>query len=184
MERFAATARKDRYGRRINRDHSPVLLRIVPWGSILIASVLPFFVMTASIPLVPPLGFLFLLAWRFVRPGVLPIWAGFPLGAWADLFSGQPFGCYIVLFSLALIAVEAIDLRFPWRDFAQDWAMASVIILIFLALGALLSGASVSLPMVFGMIPQAALSILAFPVIARMVAGLDRLRLLRVRVIG
>ena len=32
--------------------------------------------------------------------------------------------------------------------------------------------------------PQAVLSILAFPVIARIIGGLDRLRLLRVKVLG
>ncbi|ABC63248.1 rod shape-determining protein MreD [Erythrobacter litoralis] len=184
MERLAEKARADQYGRRINRDHSPLLLTIIPWGSILIASVLPFFVVTASIPLVPPLGFLFLLGWRLVRPGVLPVWAGFPLGLWADLFSGQPFGCSIVLYSLALIAIEAIEARFPWRDFAQDWAMATLILLAFLTIGAILSGADVSMPMLIGLVPQALLSIFVFPIIAVMVAGLDRLRLLRVRVIG
>lgn len=184
MERLSQAARQDRYGRRINRDHSPVLLAIVPWGSILLASVLPFFVVTASIPLVPPLGLLFLLAWRLVRPGVLPIWAGFPLGLWADLFSGQPFGCSILLYSIALIVIEAVELRFPWRDFAQDWIVAVFVILAFLALSAAFSGASLSMPMFIGLAPQAAVSILSFPIIARFVAGLDRVRLLRVRVIG
>ena len=183
MARFA-TSRRDQYGSRINRTHSPVLLQLVPWGTIMLAAILPFFLVSAGIPLVPPLALLFLLGWRLVRPGVIPVWAGFPLGLWTDLFSGQPFGCSVVLFSLTLLAIEAIETRFPWRDFRQDWWAASLAIFANIFFGAAFSGSQLDLVLFAVIMPQVLLSVLAFPIVARMVAGLDRLRLLRVRVIG
>lgn len=179
-----AAARRDQYGSRINRDHSPVLLVLVPWGSIMLAAVLPFFLLTSAIPLVPPLALLFLLAWRLVRPGVLAVWAGLPLGLWTDLFSGQPFGFSVLLFSLALLAIELLESRFPWRDFVQDWMTATLAILGYLVAGVVFSGANVTGLTLAAVTPQALLSILAYPIVARMVAALDIVRLLRIKVVG
>ncbi|RDC59886.1 hypothetical protein HME9302_01083 [Alteripontixanthobacter maritimus] len=184
MERLNPRSRSDAYGRRINRDHSPLLGYIVPWLSILIAIVLPIFVMATPGPLMPPLGFLMLVAWRLLRPGLFPVWAGFPLGLVDDLFSGQPFGSGILLWSLAMLAIEIIESRFPWRSFWQDWFAAVVLVIAYLLAAFLLSGAPIGLPALIVLAPQLLLSVLAYPIIARMVAFLDRLRLMRVRTIG
>lgn len=181
MERLNPASRRDRYGRRINRDHSPILLALVPWGSIMLMAMLPFLVVTASLPLMPPLALLFLLAWRLVRPGVLPVWAGLPLGLWVDLFSGQPFGCSVLLFSLTLLGIEVLESRFPWRDFWQDWAIAAVAIIAYVVLGAAFSGASVQPVGIPAIFPQIAMAILAYPAVARLTASLDVVRLWRVR---
>ena len=182
IERLSNNSRRDRYGSRINRDHSRILANVVPWLSILVGSMLPFLAMVSAIPLVPPLGFLMMLAWRLVRPGLLPVWAGFPLGLFDDLFSGQPLGSGIVFFSVTMLAIEAFETRFPWRSFWQDWLAASLAIMVAIVGAALLSGADVSLLAIIATGPQILLSILIFPVIARIVAVLDRLRLLRFRV--
>ncbi len=76
-----------------------------------------------------------LIAWRLVRPGLLPLWIGMPLGAFDDLFSGQPFGSAIMLWSLAMLALEAVEARFPWRNVWQDWAAAAALIAAYLILG-------------------------------------------------
>ncbi|GAA4037857.1 rod shape-determining protein MreD [Parerythrobacter jejuensis] len=184
MEQLNPRSRSDAYGSRINRDHSPLLLYIVPWGSILLACLLPFLPLTSAIPILPPLGLLFLLAWRLVRPGLMPVWAGFPLGLWNDLFSGQPFGCSILLFSVALLAIEAVEARFPWRSFRENWITAGLVIAVFLVVGMAFSGGEVTFIALIALGPQLLLSILAFPPIARLVAGLDRFRLVRIRVVG
>lgn len=183
MEHAHATSRRDQYGRRINRDHSPIRLFLVPWGSILLAAIIPFFLLTSAIPLVPPLALLFMLAWRLVRPGVLPVWAGLPLGLWVDLFSGQPFGFSVLLFSISLLAIEALESRFPWRDFAQDWVTASLAIVGYIGFGVVFSGANVTAVTLVAVLPQALLSILTYPIVARMVAALDIIRLSRTRVV-
>lgn len=183
-EQLNPRSRRDPYGSRINREHSPVLAHAIPWMTMLAASVLPVFFMASAIPFIPPLGFMMLIAWRLVRPGLLPVWAGLPLGLFNDLFSGQPFGSAAFLWSLALLAIEGIDARFPWRGFLQDWLVASALIAAFLLLGGLASGATPGLMTVKALWLQALLSVLVFPIIARMIARLDRLRLTRWRMVG
>lgn len=181
MERLDPRARSDIYGRRINRAPYPWRVRSVPYVSIMLASLLPVLLVADTMPLLPSFGFLLLLAWRMVRPGLLPLWAGAPLGAFDDLYSGQPFGCAIFLWSLALIAIELIETRFPWRGFWQDWFTASVIALVYWMATLLFSGAKVTTEMLAVAAPQALLSVLLYPIIARLVAGLDRFRLARAR---
>lgn len=179
MEQLNPHARRDRYGSRINRTHSPVLAGTVPWASIVLASVVQILPVASGAPLLPPLGFLVLLCWRFVRPGLLPVWAGFPLGLFDDLVSGQPFGSAILLWSVTLLVIELIETRLPWREFRLDWMLAVTIIAVYLLAAAILSGAPVTWPMLLMLVPQFLLSALIYPILARMVAGLDRLRLIR-----
>ncbi len=174
-------ARRDAFGSKINRDHSPLLAFGVPWLSILLASLTPLLPIIAPAPLVPPLAFMLMLAWRLMRPGLLPSWAGLPLGAFDDLFSGQPFGSGILLFSLTLIGIELLDARFPWRSFWQDWIIAIAVIAAYLVLAALVSGAHPNRGVFIALVPQGLLAVVMFPIVARIVSLLDRLRLLRVR---
>ncbi|MXO93235.1 rod shape-determining protein MreD [Erythrobacter arachoides] len=184
MERLSSSARHDRFGSKINRDHSPVLAFGIPWLTILLASLVPLLPVIAPAPLLPPFGFIALLAWRMARPGLLPLWAGLPLGLFDDLYSGQPLGSGILLFSLTMIAIEMIEMRFPWRGFWQDWAVASVFIVLYIGLCALFSGTPLSLSQTPLLLPQLGLSILLFPMVARLVTALDNLRLKRVRRFG
>lgn len=184
MERINPRSRSDNYGSRINRDHSQILAAMVPWLSIMLGSLLAFFPIATALPLFPPLGFLLLLAWRLQRPGLLPVWAGFPLGMWDDLLSGQPFGSAILFWSLALIAVEVIETRFPWRNFRLDWATASAILVVYLVAAALFSGAGATERMFVALLPQMLLSVLLYPAVSGIVSRLDRFRLMRVKVIG
>ncbi|PKP97009.1 MAG: rod shape-determining protein MreD [Alphaproteobacteria bacterium HGW-Alphaproteobacteria-15] len=184
MEQFDPRARSDIYGQRINRAPSPLRARSVPYLSIMIASVIPVVLIADVMPLVPPLGFLLLLGWRMVRPGLLPLWAGAPLGAFDDLFSGQPFGSAILLWSLAMIAIEIIETRFPWRGFWLDWLTAGLMAVGYWLGTLLASGAPVTPEMLLVALPQALLAILLYPIMARMVASLDRFRLARARKIA
>ena len=183
MERNDPRARSDAYGSRINRSHSPLLANFIPWASIVNASILPIFPIAAALPMVPPFGLLMLLGWRLVRPGLLPVWAGLPLGLVDDLFNGQPFGFAILTWSLILIAVELIETRLPWRAFWQDWFTAGILILLYLFAGWLLSGGQPNLHSLIALVPQAVLTILLFPIAARLVAMLDRMRLTRWRAV-
>jgi rod shape-determining protein MreD len=174
-------ARRDAFGTKINRDHSTLLAFGVPWLSILLASLTPLLPIIAPAPIVPPLAYMLLLAWRLMRPGLLPPWAGLPLGAVDDLFSGQPFGSGILLFSLTLIGIGMLDVRFPWRSFWQDWLIAMAVMAAYLVVAMLVSGAHVDRATPLALVPQFGLSVLMFPIIARIVSMLDRLRLLRIR---
>lgn len=184
MKERNSSTRRPLAGRTINRDHSPFLAQSIPLLTIMLGSLAPLAPIVATGPVMPPFGFMLLLAWRIVRPGVLPLWIGLPLGAFDDLFSGQPFGSAIMLWSVAMLALEAIDARFPWRGFWQDWISAAALLAAYLAISALFSGGGFDPWHLRLILPQLLLSILLFPIIARMVALFDRIRLYKVRVIA
>ena len=165
-------------GRRINRAPSSVLVFGVPWLTVMLASMAPAWPLIASAPLLPPLGFMMLLAWRQVRPGLLPVWAGLPLGFYDDVFSGQPFGSAVLLWSLALIGFEVLERRFPWRDFWHDWALAVTVLLAYLVSGAIFANAAGASTHLVLVLPQFAIASLLYPLTGRIVGACDRFRLL------
>lgn len=184
MERLNPSARADRYGSRINRVQSPWRARLVPYITIILGSLLPVLFLADVMPIVPPVAFLFLIGWQIMRPGLLPLWVGVPLGLFDDLFSGQPVGSAIMLWSITMIALELIETRFPWRGFWQDWFTASLAIVLYILSAMAISGASITPHQLLASVPQIALSVLLYPLFARLVARLDRFRLSRSRRIG
>jgi rod shape-determining protein MreD len=174
----------DQFRKRINRAPSPLLARGIPWLTVMLASLLPVCLVIASAPVLPPFGFLVLLAWRQLRPGLLPVWAGFPLGFFDDLFSGQPFGTAMMLWSAATLALDLIEARFPWRSFVLEWLVAAGFMCVYVPLCLLLAniaGASSPLTVI---VPQIVLAILVYPLVGRAVALADRFRLLPFMDIG
>lgn len=166
---------------RINRAPSPLLALTVPWLSVVLASVLPTLPTIASAPLLPPFGFLVFIAWRQLRPGLLPVWSGLPLGFIDDLYSGQPMGSAVLLWSSATIALEIIEARLPWRHFAMEWVVACGMIVGYLGLSLALSNAAGGSAPFVVLMPQLLLSILLYPLVGRVVSALDRFRLLAIR---
>jgi rod shape-determining protein MreD len=85
----------------------------------------------------------------------------------------------MLLWTATFLALDLIDARLGFRDYWMDWLIAAAM-LIFQILGgwyiALLMGADVRFAV---MLPQIGLSVLAYPVAARIVLGLDRWRLMR-----
>lgn len=164
-------------GQRINRAPSQVLAHGTPWLSIMLASLLPGWLLIASAPVMPPLGLLTFVAWRQLRPGLLPVWSGLPLGLFDDLFSGQPFGSAAMLWSAIAIVLDVIEARLPWRDFLTEWLVAGGLIVayIVLCLGlANLAGAGAHFQVI---LPQVVISVLAYPLVGRFVATADHFRL-------
>lgn len=174
----------DRFRPRINREPSPVLARAIPWLTVCLGTLSPTWPIIASAPVVPPLGFLFLLAWRQMRPGLLPIWAGLPLGMFDDLYSGQPFGSAILLWSLAMMTLDAIETRFPWRNFGIDWLEASGLIIAYQLLTLGFANAAGASAHAIVILPQTITAILLYPLCGRAIAVFDRFRLLPFRVIA
>lgn len=162
---------------RINRVPSPLIARGLPWLSIALASIVPGWLMIASAPILPPFGFLAYVAWRQMRPGLIPIWAGMPLGLIDDLYSGQPFGSAIFLWSLAAIAIDLVEERLPWRNFATEWLLAMGLVITYILGSCLLANLAGAFAPLHVIVPQLVLSIFAFPLVGRLVAMLDRLRL-------
>lgn len=172
----------DPFRKKINRAPSPLVAVVVPWLTVMLGSLSPTWPVIASAPLLPPLGFLVLLAWRQLRPGLLPVWAGLPLGLFDDFYSGQPLGSAVLLWSIALIVLEVIELRFPWRNFLLDWLVAAGLILAYLPTAMGIAMKIMPSPVVLA--PQLLISVFAYPLIGRLVALCDRLRLVRFRALS
>lgn len=174
----------DPFRKTINRAPSPFLARAVPWLTVMLASLAPTSSVIASAPVLPPLGFMLLLSWRQLRPGLLPVWAGLPLGLFDDLYSGQPFGSAMLTWSLAMIVLDLIEARFPWRSFLFDWAEAAGLVAAYLLLGLAFANAAGGATPVRVLVPQLAISLLLYPLAGRIVSLFDRFRLLPFREIA
>lgn len=158
-------------------DEEPAIgwRKAVPAGTIMLGSLVTIWPMVASFPFLPPFGLLLLLGWRLARPGVLAIWAPLPLGFFDDLLSGQPMGSAILLWQLCFIVIDLIDHRLVFRDFWQDWLIASGAIAFCLIAGRLVAtplGAHVDTVLLV----QIMISVMLFPLAARLAVWLDRRR--------
>ncbi len=169
-----------RFGQpRINRAPSKILAISAPWLLVMLGSLSPLWPIIASGPVIPPLGFLLLVIWQQLRPGLFPVWAGLPLGLFDDLFSGQPFGSAVMLWSASMILLDLFEARFPWRSVVFNWLVASCLTLVYLVCAAWLAGANHT---AFAVIwPQVLLSILVCPILAQLVSMTDRFRLIPIR---
>lgn len=149
--------------------------RALPWATVMAGSLVTILPVVATVPLLPPVGLLMLLAWRLLAPLALRIWAPSLLGLFDDLVSGQPLGASMLLWQLGFFGIAVIDQRTMFRDFRQDWLIAAGVIAFCLIGGRLIAaplGAHVDTVLLF----QAMAAILAFPLAARLVAWLDRKR--------
>jgi rod shape-determining protein MreD len=91
----------------------------------------------------------------------------------------------MLLWSAAMIGMDVIEMRFPWRSYVLEWAVGAAFILGYLLLaggiahvGANTSGGG---PLLAALVPQLIFSVLLFPLIERFVALCDKARLWRFR---
>lgn len=153
----------------------PTRARALPWVTVMIGSVLQSVPVIATLPLFPPLGLLMLLTWRLLARFSLRPWAAAPLGLFDDLVSGQPLGSAVLLWSSCFLVIEVIEQRLRDRSFWQDWLIAAALVIGVLAAGRLIaSPLAAPLGPVLGF--QIGLSVLCFPLAARLVARVDRRR--------
>jgi rod shape-determining protein MreD len=164
---------------RIGQEPSRLRLIAIPVLAVMLGSALTTIPLIAKSPILPPLGLIILLAWRLLRADIFPVWIAAPLGLWDDLYSGQPLGSAMLLWSIIFLAVEYIDTRMWWRDYWQDWGIAALAIA-FALFGGLVT-ANIAGPKVHWLIimPQFGWSILIFPLASRFIAHLDLWRLKR-----
>ncbi|MCM8731313.1 rod shape-determining protein MreD [Hephaestia sp. MAHUQ-44] len=149
---------------------------IIPIVSVMLGSLATIVPVIFPGGLLPPLGLMMLLAWRLLRPESLKIWTPVLLGLFDDLLSGQPFGSAMLLWTLCFFVIELIEIRLVFRDFWQDWLIAAGAIGFTLLAGrALASPIEAHVDTIMAL--QILVSILVFPLIARLVARLDRTRL-------
>ena len=149
--------------------------RAIPWLSVMGGSLVTIMPVVASLPLLPPMGLLMLIAWRLLARFALRPWAAAPLGAFDDLLSGQPLGSAVLLWSLCFIAIDLVEQRLVFRDFWQDWVIAGVA-----GAACLIAGRIIALPLGaridLVLLAQIVIAVMLFPMAARIVAWIDRRR--------
>ena len=171
MSRIALTSR-DMAMKRARR-------RYVPVGSTIAAMMVVVLPVVVTAPLVPDFGFLFLISWRLLRPEIWGAGTGLPLGFLNDLICGYPVGQSMALWTLTLLILDFVESQAVFRDYWLDWLLASLLILLYASgswVVARLMGSQLDYAVLW---PQIALSVLAYPVVARIVVALDRWRLTR-----
>ncbi|MGQ3100723.1 MAG: rod shape-determining protein MreD [Alphaproteobacteria bacterium HGW-Alphaproteobacteria-17] len=156
-------------------------MRAVPVATVMVASALPLMLpLVASSPVLPPLGLLFFLCWQLLRTEMWPVWIGLPLGLWDDLYSGQPIGTAVGLWTLASLAIHYSSQRIYWRGFWHDWVIAALLIAVIQALAALIAHPAANPGRILGLVlPQIVLSILLLPLVMRLTGKFDNFRLKR-----
>ncbi len=149
--------------------------RAMPWVTVMAGSLATVLPMVAGAPLMPPCGLLMLLAWRLLAPLAIRVWAPALLGLFDDLVSGQPLGSAMLFWQLGAFLIALAERRSLFRSFWQDWLIASGVIAVCLVGGRLVAAPlSAKVDPVLG--AQIVISVLAFPLAARIVAFIDRKR--------
>jgi len=156
-------------------ERSPARSWAIPMASIMVASTLTAIPVIATFPFLPPFGLLMLLAWRLLRPETIRIWAPLPFGLFDDLLSGQPLGSAMLLWTIGVLVIDLLDQRLVARDFWQDWVLAAGATAFALIAGRLIA-TPIAAHVDTQLLVQIAVSILLYPVAARVVAWLDRKR--------
>jgi rod shape-determining protein MreD len=108
-----------------------------------------------------------------LRGDSMRVWAPVLLGFFDDMVSGQPLGSAMLFWTMCVLAIDVLDTRLVWRDFWQDWLIASGAIGFCLIAGRLVAspfGAHVDTALLLQISTSAAL----FPLIYRLCAWFDR----------
>jgi len=164
------------YEPRLNRVASRWALIGVPAISVMLGSMTVLIPQVSVFPLLPPFGLLILLAWRMIVRDLWPVWAALPLGFFDDIFSGQPLGSAMLLWTLVFLVLDIFDRWMMWRDFRQDWAIAGTLVAVVQLVGLAIANGSGGGTSAVVLLPQIIVSILILPLMVRLCARLDVLR--------
>lgn len=164
--------------RRSSFDRQPSLtkIRAVAPLSVMVASMLTVIPVVADAPLVPPFGLMMFLAWRLLQREIWHPWAGVALGLFDDLWSKQPPGTAMLLWSVAQTLIAIGDQRALWRDYWQDWAISSVLIAVIISAGLAVANFTGGHTPWLIILPQILISILVQPLVMRLCGFLDQWR--------
>jgi rod shape-determining protein MreD len=153
--------------------------QLVPVVTVMLGSLAVLLPVVSTVQAMPSLGMLMMMGWRLPRPGLWPAWAGLPLGFFDDLFSGQPLGTSMALWTITLLCIDYADIRLVWRDHWQDWCLAAVM-MAGVAIGswAIVQFTGGASPAIL-LLPPVLFGAMLYPSVARLCAALDRWRFAR-----
>ncbi|MFT8736835.1 MAG: rod shape-determining protein MreD [Zymomonas mobilis] len=157
----------------------PIRAKITPIIMVLLASLFETGPFVSVLSLWPSLGFLTALGWRLFRPELWQAWMGLPLGMANDIINGQPPAVSMITWTFCFLMMDIVDNRLVWRNYWQDWVLATVAILFCSLLALLITygfKGHIGIEIVADM-PRILVTILLFPVIEFFCSVVDRWRL-------
>ncbi len=149
----------------------------IPAATVIAASMLSALPIVSTSGWYPEFGFLALIAWRLLRSDPWPAWWAAPLGFANDLITGAPIGLSVILWTSTMLLLDLIDRRTMWRDYWIEWALAALLLLLNETAERWVAGLMGPAPPFSSIVPPLLISVFAFPVVAWIVARLDRWRL-------
>ena len=162
-----------RIGQRIP-SAAPLPRHLVPAASILAATVLMMLPLPLAWGVMPDFALLLLIIWSRIQPRLLPPWAAFLLGLFADAMAGLPFGVFATMFPVVVVLTRIGEARFEGHDLSIDWGSAALLVLGGYLLAFELLGFAGQAPALLPMLIQAGLSILAYPIATVIAARLQQ----------
>lgn len=164
--------------RRSPFDRQPRLskIRAVAPLSVMVGSMMTMLPVIADAPIVPPFGLMMFLAWRLLQREIWHPWAGVALGLFDDMWSKQPPGTAMLLWSVAQTLIAVSDQRALWRDYWQGWAISSVLITLILSADLAVANFTGGHTPWLLIVPQIGVAILVQPLVMRLCGFLDQWR--------
>lgn len=126
------------------------------------------------IPAMPQLGLMAVLAWTILQPGLMPPWLAFFVGALADLLFGQPLGVCATSYALAVGGQRLIAPLLGRSGLIFDWLVIGALLLVAMLLTAPLMALAGRPAPLLPLLLQWLTSILAWPLVARSCAAIQR----------
>ena len=148
--------------------------RLLPAGTVLLALLVMAFPLPLAWGVMPNLALLMVILWASIQPRLMPVWAAFLLGLFADLLFGGRIGIWALIFPLATGVVRVAEARVEGHSLAIDWAFAGLLVLLAQVLAwqlnAFLGSAAPLLPF----LTQGLVTIIAYPLAATLGARIQR----------
>lgn len=148
------------------------------YGVPAMASVLLLVLMLApvpvSLPAMPHLALMGVLAWAMLQPGLMPPWVAFVVGMLADLLFGQPLGVNATLFALATGVMRMASRAFGRHGPGFDWMLVAAVLLGVALTTAPLMALAGQPTGVLPLLWQWLTSVVAWPLVARTCAAVQR----------
>ena len=146
----------------------------VPVLGTLVAIMLMSAPLFSAIPVVPHLAMLSVMIWSLWQPQLMPAWLALPLGIATDAALGLPMGINATMLPILALGIGISEQRAGQQLFLVEWGAATLVIVAYQLLTGILLSFVLAEAVAGPMFIQAVSTALAYPVMLRMIARLQR----------
>jgi rod shape-determining protein MreD len=154
-------------------ERGETVRRLVPAGTVFLSLLLMALPLPLAWGVMPHVALLFVALWASIQPRLMPAWAAFLLGLFADLLFGGPIGIWAFLFAATVVGVRLIEASTERHTLLFDWVLAGLLALLAHLLAWQLLGFMGSSAPLTPFLAQAALTTLAYPPVAALAARIQ-----------